>query len=256
MPGDFPARRAKVVKLARAFRGPKEGLFRPRLAGCDLDTIGDHEGRIESNAELADQTWTVLGLRGREFLPEGLGAGTSDGAQIVDQFLPRHADPVVGDHQGARLFVGNDPNFGLGGRGEFRVGQRLKPAAVAGVGGIGDQLTQKDFSLGVERVDDEVQQAPHFSAKAVFFQYGIVHWTLPAGGRYAHVGWEIQYRWANELRGGVASIAARTLNADSSAKQANEVSYPPVASRSTPESNGPAACASTWPVRATPRMAP
>ena len=49
--------------------------------------------------------------------------------------------------------------------------------------------------------------------------------------------------------GGVASTAAKALRPDRTAKQASEVSYPPVASRSTPDSNGPAACASTCPVK-------
>ena len=60
------------------------------------DALGDHEGRIEADAELADQTDAVLGLR--QTRHERFGAGARDGAEIVDQLLPVHADAAV-DHR-------------------------------------------------------------------------------------------------------------------------------------------------------------
>ena len=47
------------------------------------DAVGDHEGGIEADAELADQPGAVLGLG--QPRQKRLGAGARDGAEIVDQ---------------------------------------------------------------------------------------------------------------------------------------------------------------------------
>ena len=76
----------------------------------DDDAVGDHEGGVEADAELADQAGAVLGLG--EAGEKGLGAGARDGAEIVDQLLPVHADAAVGDGKRARLLVRRDADFG------------------------------------------------------------------------------------------------------------------------------------------------
>ena len=67
----------------------------------------------------------------------------------------------------AGLLVGDDADFGLGRGRKLGLGQRLEPAAVDGVGGVGDQFPQKNFALGVQRVDDEVQKPPDLGAECV-----------------------------------------------------------------------------------------
>ena len=74
------------------------------------DAIGDHEGRVEADAELADQAGAVLGLG--QPGEKGFGAGTRDGAEIVDQLLPVHADAVVDHRKRAGLLVGLIRIFG------------------------------------------------------------------------------------------------------------------------------------------------
>ena len=152
------------------------------LARGDLDPVGDHEGGIEADAELADQAGPLLRLRLGQRCAEHARAGAGDGAQVVDQLLPRHADAVIGDQQRAGLLVGDDADLGLGRGRERGVGQRLEPAAVHRIGGVGDQLAQEDFPLGVERVDHQIEQPADLGAKIMFFRNGIVHRvTLPAG---------------------------------------------------------------------------
>ena len=187
------AGRGRQSELARAFGSPGEGFAGTGSAGSYFNAISDHESGIKPNSELTDQARPVLRLRGCQFLSKRLGARTGDGAQIVDQILPGHANPVVGDQQCARLLIWHDADFGLGRRRERGIGQCFKPAAIAGIGAIGDQFTQKDFPLGVERVDNKVQQASDLSTKTMFFQYGIVHQSLHRG-RYAHLLARFQYK--------------------------------------------------------------
>src|SRR3546814_14084234 len=63
------------------------------LAARDLDRVGDHEGRIEADAELADERH-VLARVATELFQERPGSRTGDRAEILDQIAAVHADPV------------------------------------------------------------------------------------------------------------------------------------------------------------------
>ena len=88
-------------KPAAARGRPDEDLIRTGAAAGDDDALGHHERRIEADAELADQIGAVLGLG--EAGQKGFGAGARDGAEIVDQLLPVHADAAVDDGKRVRL---------------------------------------------------------------------------------------------------------------------------------------------------------
>ena len=139
---------------------------RAGLAARDGDLVRDHERRIEADAELADQAAAVLGLV--ELADEGAGAGAGDGAEVVDQLLPVHADAVVGDGQRAGRLVAADADRQhrvLGD--EFGLGDRLVTELVAGVGRVRDQLAQEDVALGVDRVHHHVEQVGDFGLEGV-----------------------------------------------------------------------------------------
>ena len=106
--GDGGAARGFVGGLdgefALAVRGPAPALLVPGLARNDLDAVGDHEGGIEADAELADQRHILARIAG-QLLHEGRGAGAGDGAEIVDQLVMVHADAVVGDGERVLIFV-------------------------------------------------------------------------------------------------------------------------------------------------------
>ena len=57
------ARRRGQGELAGAFGGPGECFLAAGLARGDLDPVGHHEGRVEADAELADQAGPVFRLR-------------------------------------------------------------------------------------------------------------------------------------------------------------------------------------------------
>ena len=162
-------RGGRDLEAGAAGGGPGPRLVGPGAAARHLDAVGHHEGGVEADAELADQAEPFLCIL--QSLQECLGAGTRQGAEIVDQLLPVHADAIVGNGERLGLCVGLDPD------GQPLVaGQKLRPGdglvadLVAGVGGVRHQLAQEDVRLGIDRVDHQVEQFGHFSLKLVLFR--------------------------------------------------------------------------------------
>ncbi len=82
-----------------------------------------------------------------------------DGAQVALQLLGGHANAVIRNGNGARVFIKGDANgqvalVDL----DAGVGQTLKVELVDGVARVRDKLAQEDFLVGVDRVDHEVEQ--------------------------------------------------------------------------------------------------
>ncbi len=155
------------VEPALADRLPERRLVLTGLPGDDGDLVGDHENRIKTDAELADQRRqnfaVTLGSRLLQQLP---GTGLSDRSQVLDHFFPAHSDTGILDRQGPVLPVRYDPDLVdviLGN--DIGTGQPLEAQAVQGVGGVGDQFPEKDIFGRIERVDDEVEQPGCFRLK-------------------------------------------------------------------------------------------
>ena len=127
--------------------------------GDDGNAVGRHERGIEANAELPDQFGTVGGVGCLEGLDELPGAGSGDGAEVLDDLIAGHANAVVRDHQRARGGIGRevDSIIGVAG-GEVGLRQGAETEFVDGVCRIGDQLAQKDLSLGIEGVNNDIEQ--------------------------------------------------------------------------------------------------
>ena len=94
-----------------------------------------------------------------------------DGAQVFHQFLARHADAEVLDGDGAGRVVGGEVDFErqvvVKGflAGELQVAEFLE-----GVGGVGHQFAQEDFAIGVQGVDNEVEELADFGLEGVPFR--------------------------------------------------------------------------------------
>ncbi len=138
-------------------------------AGGERDAVGDDEGGVEADAELADQRGVLLlvaGQLGEEFA----GAGLGDGADVLDDFLPAHADAVVADGQRARLAVEGDADLEVGvvfiDRG---IRQALEAQLVGGVGGVGNQFAQENVLVGIQGMDHQLQQLFDFGLEAEGF---------------------------------------------------------------------------------------
>ena len=161
---------------AGAIAGPDQllAVLTP-AAGVDLDFGGDHEGRVEADTELADH----VGRRVAAVLHRGqerLGSGVGDGAEILDQLAAGHADAVVGDRQGLRLLVGGDVDLQ---RQLGIVDVLFRALEVAEflhrVRRVRDQLAQENLAVGVEGMDDQIEQLLDLRLEGMRFEGGFAH---------------------------------------------------------------------------------
>ncbi len=161
-------------ELAASFRGPAMRDLAAGAARDDLDPLGDHEGGIEAHPELADEIGPLLGLRLGEFGAEGKRAGAGDGAEMGDQLLAIHPDPVIGNGEGAGGTVRNDADRSTLGEGKGGLGERGEPAAIQRVGCVGDELAQEYLAIGIEGMNDEIEQALDFGAEGKALGAGVL----------------------------------------------------------------------------------
>ena len=148
--GDRVAARHVGLPLARDF-----GAALHRL---DRHLVGDHERRVEADAELANELGKRLPAFFLQHLAELLRAGRRDGTEVLLELGGVHADAVVGDHQRLRAFVGGDLDL------PFRVvlderlvGERKELRAVYRIRGVGDELAEEYLLLRVERIYHEIE---------------------------------------------------------------------------------------------------
>ncbi len=140
------------------------------------DAVGDDERGVEADAELSDEMRVLRAVR-REPGEELARARLGDRADVLDDFLARHADAVVGHGDRARLRVVADANLRVGiVLEERRVGHRFEAQLVAGVGRVRHQLAQEDLLVAVQGVDHQVQQLLDLGLEAErFFGGGFAH---------------------------------------------------------------------------------
>ena len=129
-------------------RHPARRLGLAGLAGDQLDLAGDHERRVEADAELADQLRRHLlpGLHGVEELAR---AGLRDRADVLHDLRARHPDPVVPDREGALRGVGLELDLERAPTAQLRPGQLLESQLVERVRGVRHQLAQEDVLVGI-----------------------------------------------------------------------------------------------------------
>ena len=152
---------------ALAVRLPAPGLVAAGAARDDLDGRRHDEGRIEADAELADQRRSFR-ASARHAFQEGLGAGARDRAEVLDQLRPAHADAIVGNDELAR--PGGEPDLEVGVAGkQLRLLQGQHAQPFAGIGGVGDQLAEKDVAVRIDRMHHQVQELRDFGLEAAGF---------------------------------------------------------------------------------------
>lgn len=148
----------RVGALARGLPAGAAGL--PGAAGQQRHPVGDHEGRVEADAELADQLLGRGGVGGLAQLAQQLGgAGLRDRADQADHLVAVHADAVVPHSERTGVLVDLDLDVQVGGvRRQFLVDERLQPQLVQRVGRVRDQFAQEDVLVRVDRVHHQLQQ--------------------------------------------------------------------------------------------------
>src|SRR5688500_11295327 len=93
-----------------------------------------------------------------------------DGAEVLDHFALAHANAGIGESDRVLLLISLDGNAERQGRLKDRLAGGLEEAELlTGIGGVGDQLANKDFFIRVKRVDDDIQQLLNLSLEVMFF---------------------------------------------------------------------------------------
>lgn len=129
--------------------------------GEDFHFIRHHEGAVEAHAELTDEVGVAI--RFFEGFKELFRAGVGNGAKVFDEVGFRHADTGVRNGDRLLLFIGRDGDGeGLFRLENVRVGQLLDTQFFQCVRGIGNQLANKNFTVAVEGVDNDVEKLPDF----------------------------------------------------------------------------------------------
>ena len=154
----------------------------PCPPGEHLHLLGNDEGAVEANPELADEGGVAL-LIAREPFQELRRAGLGDGAEIGHNLLPRHADAVVGHGEGSTVLVEFDADAEVRvARQQRIVRKRLEAELVDRIGGVGDQLAQEDLPVRIQGVDHQLQELLRLGLKAEGFGgAGFGHGSWPNG---------------------------------------------------------------------------
>ena len=163
-------------ELALPVRLPAHGVgdAEPGPARLDDDTIRDDERRIEADTELAYEPGVLLLVARQPF--EELGrARACDRAEMLDEFVARHADTVV-DH-GNRVVVpvvfDPDAEFRIL-RQQFGSRERFEAELVGGVRCVRDQLAQENLLVAVQGVNHQLQELADFGLEAERLAVGLV----------------------------------------------------------------------------------
>ncbi len=129
-----------------------------RASGDERHPIGDDERGVEAHAELSDEVCIPRAV-GRQLRQELARPRLGDGADVVDDVLPGHADAVVRHGDRARRCVVADMDARLGVvLHERAVGHRLEPQLVGGIRGVRDELAQEDLLVAVQGVNHQLQE--------------------------------------------------------------------------------------------------
>ena len=146
--------------------------LRSAAARKDFDLVRNHKRRIETDAELPDEFGRIRLVLDR--LQEPLGAGAGNGAEVLFDFLSRHADAVIGNGERIGFRIGDNLNRIVGVARLSGIGETLKAGAVDGVGRVRNQFPQEDLFLGIEGVNDEIEQLADLGLKRFFHRKNVL----------------------------------------------------------------------------------
>ena len=109
------------------------------------------------------------------------------------RLVPRHADAIVGDGDGARGLVDADTDLETRILGQqLRLRQGLEAELVGGIRGIGYQLAEENLLLAVQRMDHQLQQLFSLGLETESLLLGICGGhgpRLSIGEHRALIGW-------------------------------------------------------------------
>mmetsp|Transcript_11487 Transcript_11487/g.18752 ORF Transcript_11487/g.18752 Transcript_11487/m.18752 type:complete len:430 (+) Transcript_11487:1042-2331(+) len=133
------------------------------VLGGHSDLISNKVGGVETDTELTNHTDISTS---RKSLHESLGTGLGDGTQVVHQVSLGHTNTGILNGEGLVGLVRDQTD--LHGRitvKDSRVGETHVADLVQCIGSIGDQLSKKDFLVGVKGVDNQGKKLIDISGK-------------------------------------------------------------------------------------------
>ena len=155
--------------LAAGF--PADRFTGSRFECVDNDFVGDHERGVEADAELTDQ-FRICGVFAFFFVfcevfQKRFCTGVGDRTEVFNDFFPAHTDTVIGNTERFGFGVRRDADFPF--LCEFRIGEGEKTRLVNRIRRIGDQFAEKDFFIGINRVDHHMKKFTDFCLKSHIF---------------------------------------------------------------------------------------
>ena len=139
------------------------------VLGNNGDFVGSQVSGVETDTELTnhgDVTTSGHGFHKR------LGTGLRDSTQVVHHLVLGHTDTGILDGQGGVGLVRDDADEEVRLRLDLlRVRDGLVTDLIQGIGGVGHQLTQEDFLVAVEGVDDQGHQLLDVSIEGEGFRH-------------------------------------------------------------------------------------
>ena len=153
---------------ARAVRLPLVACLFAKAPRADANGLGKHERRVKPDAELADQRDIRL-TRFRRILEEFKRAAPRDRPQVGHEFIAGHADPVVADDQLGGVGPAFDGDLQRSTVSRRFLGHRDEPHLVEGVGGVRDQLADRDVAALIKRVREQLQELLDLGLEAELF---------------------------------------------------------------------------------------
>ena len=132
--------------------------------------VRNQRHRMEPNAEMSNHGDIAASTHN---LHESLGTRFRDRPKIVHELVLCHSNARIVGRDGRIGLVRNnlDEEIRLG-LDLFWIGDGLVPDPVEGIGRIQNQLSEKDFLIGVENVDDQAHQLLNVGIEGAGLRHG------------------------------------------------------------------------------------
>jgi hypothetical protein len=142
-------------------------LFIVIVLGADGDLISDKVSRVKTHTELSNHADISTSRKG---LHKSLGTGLGNGTEVVDKVSLGHTNTRILNGKGLVSLVRDQANFHCGVAIQNRgVSETHVTNLIKSIRGIGNQLSQKDFLVGIKGVDNQRKELIDISRKSKGF---------------------------------------------------------------------------------------
>ena len=163
----FAALGSLQAEIRRSIAAPAHGLaIGSGAEGDQLHLLGDHEARIEAQAEVANDGVTFLFV----FFEEIFGAGERHLVDVALDLIGGHADAVVGDGEGVGFPVDPDADGGFGALTAVTAHGGHAPLA-NGIDAIAHQFPQENLMAAVNGLFDDREDVLGVDLNLALFQH-------------------------------------------------------------------------------------